>query len=236
MSDLHTYASDALAVPRDFAYSGDLDLGNTWALGPVILTRDSDPLEASNAAATVAAIEAAHGPEDEESGWVITRCSHWAVGWVEHLSFRALEEDGTPSRQCATMQEIEAALADYPVLDEEDYSRREYEQQCEEIEDAARKWVAANAPDEWVQFVFDAAWDAAWDAHEREWRRFFEDSTNYSPPEGRVMAETVVRACIAWMAKGDGREPETFLDREEYDYHNFRPMADGSLEDLDDGS
>lgn len=229
MSDLHTFAREALTSPRDFAYFGDLDLGTTWSLGPVILTRDSDLLAQSNGAATVAAFEAAHGPEGEENGWVITRCSHWAVGWVEHLSFRVLEEDGTPSRQCVTMQEIESALADYPVLDDEDYSRREYEQQCEDIESAARTWVATDAPDEWASFVFGAAWDAP----EREWRRFFDGEGN-GPPDGRVMAETVVRACVAWMAKGEGRAPEAFLDREEYDYHKFRPMADGSLEVLDD--
>lgn len=230
MSDLLTYAREALRLPNDFGYSGDLPIGETWSLGPVIEHRDSDLLSQSNSVVMRRTFEEQFGPEGEENGWVITRCSHWAVGWVEHLSFRAFEADGTASRHSAIMQEVENALADYPVLDDEDFSRREYEQQCEEIESAARKWVASDAPPEWESFVFSAAWDS--DA--REWRQFFEDSTNYSPPEGRVMAETVVAACIAWMREGENRDPEQFLDREEFDYHRLCPMTNGSVVQIEE--
>lgn len=44
---------EALKIPSDFGYSGKLPIGETWSLGPVIRTRDSDLLEQSNADALI---------------------------------------------------------------------------------------------------------------------------------------------------------------------------------------
>lgn len=52
----------------------------------------------------------------------IARASHWAFGWVEHLLLK-------PTAPDALKQEFEDALnalSDYPVLDDEDLSRREW--------------------------------------------------------------------------------------------------------------
>ncbi len=57
---------DALAMPRDFGYSGHLPIGESWSLGPVVLTRDSDLLEESNHAALIKHLEAARfNPNNE---------------------------------------------------------------------------------------------------------------------------------------------------------------------------
>lgn len=64
-----------------------------------------------------------------ESKTVITpRASHWAVGWVEPL---LVHKDDAKAVEEA--QAIVDALADYPVLDEELYSRKEYDASIENI-------------------------------------------------------------------------------------------------------
>ena len=44
----------------------------------------------------------------------IFRCGHWACGWVEWLAVKATA--------IAAAEEIEKKLADYPILDEDDFS------------------------------------------------------------------------------------------------------------------
>lgn len=57
-------------------------------------------------------------------GWVYDfRASHWACGWVETILVR----DDAPEEILQAAGEIVASLEDYPVLDEEDFSRRESE-------------------------------------------------------------------------------------------------------------
>lgn len=83
-----------LTLPRDFGYRGDLPLTSrdgapTWTLGPVIETRDSDALERSNARVLKRALE--NEGYSEGCDWQSTHAGHWAVGRVEHLSYRVLD-------------------------------------------------------------------------------------------------------------------------------------------------
>ena len=80
-------------------------------------SRDSDALERSNFACMLRAL----GGESETV--IVVHESHWAVGWVEWI---AIHE--TDSKSLATADEIMAALADYPVIDESDFSERETEE------------------------------------------------------------------------------------------------------------
>ena len=52
---------------------------------------------------------------------IVVRSGHWAVGWVESLLIH--ESD---SEAIAEGEKIQAEIADYPVLDDSDYSDREY--------------------------------------------------------------------------------------------------------------
>jgi len=83
-------------------------------------SRDSDCLEQSNFAAMLEAL----GGESEIV--TVVRESHWAVGWVEWI---AIEADGTDESDKALRlaDEQKERLANYPVLDEEDFSEREME-------------------------------------------------------------------------------------------------------------
>ncbi len=60
--------------------------------------------------------------QHEEACWQIVRNGHWAVGWVEWI---AIHKDAQAHIDKA--DELLARLADYPVLDEENYSNRQYE-------------------------------------------------------------------------------------------------------------
>ena len=93
--------------------------GEVWPNWYVFLGRhrDSDVLTNSN---FDCALEAIGG---EQEGLVqVVREGHWAVGWVEWIG---IHQDAAEALK--TADEITASLADYPVVDEEDFSRREYE-------------------------------------------------------------------------------------------------------------
>lgn len=86
-------------------------------------SRDSSILEDSNFCAALDLL----GGESEDI--VIERAGHWACGWVEHI---AINPDNSDKVRIA--EEILERLEDYPVLDEEDFSEREFEEYAEEFE------------------------------------------------------------------------------------------------------
>lgn len=97
-------------MPRDYA-------GAVWPAyysAGVGQSRDSDDLEASNFATMLKDL----GGETDTV--IVVRESHWAVGWVEWIAIH--QDDGAALK---IADENIARLADYPVLNEEDFSERE---------------------------------------------------------------------------------------------------------------
>jgi hypothetical protein len=88
-------------------------------------SRDSDCLEQSNFAVMLAEL----GGESDTV--IVVRESHWAVGWVEWI---AIHETDTAALAIADAQC--GRLADYPILDEMDWSEREWNAACETWEHA----------------------------------------------------------------------------------------------------
>ena len=114
----------ALTLPNSFG-TGDTRFGRTWALGPIIETRDSDALARSNARVLKRELEAR--PEFEGQ-WEVTGCNHWAVGWVDHLSFVPVDDKGEPSGVFKFLTAWFKGLDDYPIADEDDFSQLEAEE------------------------------------------------------------------------------------------------------------
>lgn len=83
--------------------------------------RDSDCAEQSNFSAM---LEMLGGESDTVQ---VVRESHFLVGWVEWI---AIHQDDEKSLRIA--DDALGRLEDYPILDEEDYSNREYEE-CERV-------------------------------------------------------------------------------------------------------
>lgn len=145
---------EAIARPSYFGYRGGNDkLFETWSLGPVILTRDSNLREESNAAVLKKVLEEKTEFNDK---WEIVSCSHWAVGWVEHLSYEAIGPDGEATDLHEWLGEWFGGLLDYPFADDSDFYERQYEATIKNITDVGYSLVDdAKAPEDWAEQVFD---------------------------------------------------------------------------------
>lgn len=88
-----------------------------WLVGPVSQTRDSGPLDRSNFECFVAAL----GGESEDCQ--IHRFGHWGPGWFEIVLINPAN-----SELVKRAEEMESSLADYPVLNEEDFSQKEHDE------------------------------------------------------------------------------------------------------------
>ncbi len=115
----------------DFFYTGDLPLGKTWAM-TFSMSRDSELLEVSNFESIQEDLE-----KRFRNDVTVERFSHWGVGWVDRIMVRMLEDNGNVTPAGIAVLEWRERLDDYPVADEEDYSRREYEATIENIQSAA---------------------------------------------------------------------------------------------------
>lgn len=93
-----------------------------WLVGPCSRTRDSDTLTESNFASL---LEILGKTDPEGDNWEVHRFGHWGPGWFEIV----LIKPETPAAERA--EEVTRALEDYPVLNEDDYSIREFEAACE---------------------------------------------------------------------------------------------------------
>lgn len=127
-------------------YRDDIEDSDNWA---IIYThhRDSGLLDQSNAAVIENAMEPFTDGDDPDV--VMESHNHWAVGHVDGFSVRVFK-DGQVTEAFRRYHELAEAMNDYPVLDEEDYSRRESEATVENIVDAA--WRIKDdyeLPDDW---------------------------------------------------------------------------------------
>lgn len=102
--------------PTQFDTAGAFlgDRGN-WLVVPVIQTRDSGPLELSN---FTAALKMLGGEGDNVE---VHRFGHWGPGWFEIIIVRP------ETAEAETAADIERSLEDYPLLDDSDFSEREFQ-------------------------------------------------------------------------------------------------------------
>lgn len=113
-------------------------------------SRDSDSLERSN---FVCMLQALGGESDTVQ---VVRESHWAVGWVEWL---AIHQDDDKALQIA--DEVQAGLADYPVVNEDHWSELEWNE-------AADYWDSLS-PRAKVEMAMDVRSKYHWLAKEPVW-------------------------------------------------------------------
>jgi len=98
------------------AFLRDPPRGN-WIVVPVCRTRDTGPLEDSN---FETALEILGGEGDRVE---VHRFGHWGPGWFEIILVHP--------RLVYQVEEIQRSLEDYPILDESDYSEREWNRATE---------------------------------------------------------------------------------------------------------
>lgn len=128
----------------------DCYAGESWPDYYVFLGRhrDSGVLTQSNFEFALAAIGGEQSCEDpanesaQEYGLVyVVRESHWAVGWVEWIAIHETAYDALRKAD-----EIMERLEDYPVLDEDDFSRREQDE-------AERVWRECYSAQERIDYI-----------------------------------------------------------------------------------
>jgi hypothetical protein len=96
--------------------------------------RDSGLLDQSNASVIETSLRPFSEAEDPD---VVFECHfHWAVGHIDGFSVRVYR-NGEITDAYQEYRKLQERIADYPVLDEEDYSRREYEATLGNIKDTA---------------------------------------------------------------------------------------------------
>ena len=114
-------------------FRDEIEDSENWA---IIYThnRDSGLLDQSNAGVIGNALQPFTDGDDPDV--VMESHNHWAVGHVDGFSVRVFK-DGQVTDAFRKYQELAEAMDGYPILDEEDYSRRESEATVENIVDAA---------------------------------------------------------------------------------------------------
>jgi len=114
--------------------------------------RDSGLLDQSNSVQIRQAL--ASFTEGDDPDVVEESHSHWAVGHIDGFSMRVFR-DGEITEAFRTFHKLMESLAAYPILDEEDFSNREYEATVENIVDAAwRLRDDYDLPENWQYEVY----------------------------------------------------------------------------------
>jgi hypothetical protein len=117
--------------------------------------RDSGLLDQSNAAA----IEKALKPFIRRGDVRVESHGHPLCGHIDGFSIRVNKRCGI-TKAFRTYFELQERLANYPILDETDYSQREYDATIANFADAAWRVKDEYAlPDDWAQTVFSWFWD-----------------------------------------------------------------------------
>lgn len=127
-----TFANERLERTRALP-NGQRILDAGYLLAGFGVHRDSGVLDESNYAVALHTLADAAGvtPADLGRPWAddasnsdpvaVAHFRHWAVGWVDELMVRADRPD-----LLAVADGLLARLGDYPILDEWDYSEREW--------------------------------------------------------------------------------------------------------------
>ena len=147
-------------LPDDFGLSPDHPVSlnsDTWVLGPAVLARGASLLDESNYLVLLRELNSRHGRDQ----WCLTRASHFACGWVEHLSFKMYHEGGvntTPLYEW--LRDWFLTLSEhYPCADDAHYSGMQYTAALDHIKYQADRVYAEEVTDALCRQVFSWLWD-----------------------------------------------------------------------------
>jgi hypothetical protein len=113
--------------------------------------RDADLVTQSNHAQIAAALEPFTAGDDPDVR--AHSASHWAVGWVEGFEIRVYGADGSITEAYKAADELICAMADYPILSDEDFSEREHAALCDAIAEVGRNMTGSRARKGWPSYV-----------------------------------------------------------------------------------
>jgi hypothetical protein len=121
--------------------------------------------------------------EGDDPDLVFERHSHWAVGHLDGFSIRVFKADGTITPAFDKFCRIKAELDAYPVLDEQDYSNRQYVATLENY--TSEMWrIKDELPDDWQEEVYSYFSDNGMDKYTED----RDDQGGWAPREEIVEA------------------------------------------------
>jgi hypothetical protein len=170
--------------------------------------RDSGLLDQSNAAAIEKALEAFM--DGEAADVIPQRHNHWAVGWVDGYAIRVYGPGGQITEAFRTYCELQVRYHQYPILDESDYSQREYEATLENVREVGRRFVADDAPEGWEGEAFSWFWECNQRAVENR-----DDQGGY--PTDDEMKECL--RALGWLHPDYAEEEEPLTDHKSVSNH-----------------
>ena len=135
-----------------FGWHDEPEDGDNWGI-VYTSNRDSGLLAESNEAAINAEMEKFDNDVRFE------RHGHWGCGYVDGFSIRVFDAKGNVTDAFKALHELAMALADYPVLDESDYSRREYKATLENIKSVTHNLIKDDVPEDYAEKIFSWMWD-----------------------------------------------------------------------------
>lgn len=154
-SDVKSAAEKLAGNWRDFdsfawhrAY--ELENADAWMIW-YTSSRDSDLLAQSNEKAVNLRLEPF--TEGDDPDLVFERHSHFAVGHLDGFRLRVHKPDGSITPAFEEFCRIKEELDSYPILDESDYSDREYEATLENYQEELWR-LREQLPDGWEGKVF----------------------------------------------------------------------------------
>lgn len=129
----------------------DLEDADAWMIW-YTSHRDAGLLEQSNEQAINERLKPF--AEGDDPDLVFESHSHWAVGHVDGFSVRVFKPDGTITPAFEEFCRIKEELEAYPVLDESDYSKREYEATLENYREELWR-LRDELPEGWEGRVYE---------------------------------------------------------------------------------
>lgn len=156
VSDLAKELSGNWKRMKSFAWFRESEINDSdqWA---IVYThhRESGLLDRSNAGVIGKAMLPFAEKDGDDPDVVMETHSHFAVGWIAGFSIRCLDQQGNLTEAFRRYAELHVAMEQYPILDEEDFSNREYEATVENIVDAAKSIEDEyELPDDWQHEVY----------------------------------------------------------------------------------
>jgi hypothetical protein len=137
---------DSFAWHRGF----ELEDADSWMIW-YTSSQDAGLLRQSNEAAINKRLEPF--AEGDNPDLVFESHGHWAVGHVDGFSVRVFKPDGTITPAFEEFCRIKAELDAYPILDESNYSEREYEATLENYREALWR-LRDELPEGWEAEVY----------------------------------------------------------------------------------
>lgn len=133
-------------------FRDEIDDKENWSI-VYTYNRDSGLLDQSNAAVISKTMQPF--ADTDEPDVVFESHTHWAVGYVNGFSVRVFR-NGEVTDAFKAYHELAERMANYPILDENDYSERELNATFENVKDAAwRVKDEFELPDDWQSQVYD---------------------------------------------------------------------------------